>query len=132
MDDGPNQLATRPPGWRLVRIGVALLAAATILICLDMLAYLKLWYEIVQAKGIPTPERVMSTMYAGLPPLVLCAAAFMVSAWATIRTRGRFRVAAVVTALTAAALVAILIAIVFVEWCPLALLPPEPRMWPAS
>ena len=72
MDDGPNQLATRPPGWRLVRIGVALLAAATILICLDMLAYLKLWYEIVQAKGIPTPERVMSTMYAGLPPLVLC------------------------------------------------------------
>ena len=127
MGGGENQLATRPAGWRLVETGVALLVGAAILICLDMLMYLKLWIEIVEAKGIPPPEKVVSTTYGGLPPMALCAAACVVSAWAALRARGRFRATAVVTAVTAAALVAVIVTIVLLEWCPIALLPPDPN-----
>jgi|GEM_PF-5853505 len=130
MDGELSQLATRPPGWRLLEIGVALLVGGTILICLDMLMYLKLWYEIIEARWIPPPEKIVSTTHGGLPPMALCAGAFVVSAWAAIRARGRFRIAAVVVAAAAGTLVAVIVAIVFIQWCPLSLLPPDPNRSP--
>jgi len=110
----------------MVRVGVALLTGAVILMCLDMLVYLQLWGPLVEARGMPTPGQVLSTIYAGLLPMGLSGASCVVATWAAFRARGKYAVLAVVTAATAAVIVAILIVMVLVQWRPVVLLPAVP------
>ncbi len=64
----------------MVRAGTLLLAGAAILTCVDMLVCLKLWFELVEAKGIPISGRLLSTTPGALPIGVLALGAFIASA----------------------------------------------------
>jgi hypothetical protein len=112
-----------PPAWGIVRVSAALLTGAVILMCLDMLVYLRLWRLIVEPRGMPSPGRILSTIYTGLLPMALSGASCVVATWAAFRARGKYAVLAVVTAAAAAIIVAILVVMVLVQWCPVALLP---------
>ncbi len=112
-----------PPAWGMVRLAAALLTGAVILMCLDMLVYLRLWRQIVEARGMPSPEQVLSTIYTSLLPMALSGASCVVATWAGFRAKGKYAVLAVITAATAAIIVAILVVMVLVQWCPVALLP---------
>jgi len=94
-----------------------------ILMCLDMLVYLRLWRLIVAWRGMPSPGQLLSTIYTGLLPMGLSGASCVVATWAALRARGKYAVLAVVTAATAAIVVTVLVVMVLVQWCPLALLP---------
>lgn len=93
------------------------------MICLDMLVYLRLWRDIVAARGMPGPEHILSMIYTGLVPLALAGASCLVASWASFRARGKYAILAVMTAIVAAIIVAILIVMVLIQWCPVALLP---------
>ena len=111
-----------PPAWGMVRLSAYLLTGAVILICLDMLVYLRVWRLIVEAGIMPLPEQILSSIYTGLLPMALSGASCVVATWAAFRARGKYAVLAVVTAAAAAIILAILVVMVLVQWCPVALL----------
>lgn len=115
--DGP------PPAWGMIRISAALLSGAVLLMCLDMVLYLRLWRLLVEAGGMPSPEDMLSRIHIGLLPMALSGAACIVALFASFRARGKYAVFAIMTATTSAILLAILVVMVLVQWCPVALLP---------
>jgi len=123
LSPSPGRPDWPPPAWGMVRVGAALLAGAVILLCLDMLAYLRLWRTIVEAKGIPGPEKILSMIYTGLAPLTLASASCFVATWASFRAKGKYALLAAMTAVAAAIIVTILIVMILAQWCPVALLP---------
>jgi len=111
-----------PPAWRMLRISVALLAAAVVMICQDMLIYLRLWRDIYELGGMPGPEDVLAMINTGLVPLALACGAFFTASWASFRAKGRYALLAVMT-VVASALIAIILAIMlFAQRSPVALL----------